>query len=551
MKNQFRGDGPLLASGGTLLAPLDVVGNSPNWTLRRPRGPNRSIRLLSGRAIRSGLGMRLATLAFGLMVGLGLTPVELLTAQPFISFNSDGAGPEGSLSLLNGTLYGTTSYGGSWGHGVFFAIDTAGPGFTNLHSFTFGEGINPQGGLTNAGHILFGTLTSGGSGFSGTVFRINTDGTDFVPLHSFLGSDGAYPNGPLVLSGNTLYGTASSTLFSLRIDGTGFTNLYHFYSSDGLVPKGDLILSGDTLYGMAVGGTLSCCGALLAVKTNGTGFTKLHTFGYASASDGINPNGNLVLSGDTLYGTALGSGCCSTIFRIKTDGSSFTTVHTFNPSIEGNAVSLTLVGSALYGTTTSGTSSGGAVFKLNTDGTAFTTLHSFTGSDGSSLQGRLILSDNILYGTAIIGGSSGSGTVFKLNIDGSGFTNLHSFSTLSTVSLPPPELSVTHSATNLIMTWWSEYANSTPYTWRLESSTNLVSPVVWTNVSSVPTLVGDQNVVVMDLNRAPERFYRLRAYLKSGFCIKNSDCPCGSCFIPAMAEWGTCQDQIIGCGGFW
>ena len=66
----------------------------------------------------------------------------------------------------------------------------------------------------------------------------------------------------------------------------------------------------------------------------------------------------------------------------------------------------------------------------------FTTLYSFTASsggshgtnsDGANPSAGLILSSNVLYGTANRGGNSGYGTVFKVNADGTGFTNLYSF----------------------------------------------------------------------------------------------------------------------------
>src|SRR6266550_9003505 len=59
-----------------------------------------------------------------------------------------------------------------------------------------------------------------------------------------------------------------------------------------------------------------------------------------------------------------------------------------------------------------------------TNGAAFTT---FTNSEGAYPRGGLILSNNILYGTAVFGGSSGGGTLSKVNTDGTGFTVLHHF----------------------------------------------------------------------------------------------------------------------------
>ena len=99
----------------------------------------------------------------------------------------------------------------------------------------------------------------------------------------------------------------------------------------------------------------------------------------------------------------------------------------------GNSRAPLVIGAdgALYGTTTNGgINYAGTVFKMNTDGSGHTNLHSFSTNDGEALdpeagliQGR----DGALYGTSCSGGSSGYGTVFKLNTDGTGYTILHSF----------------------------------------------------------------------------------------------------------------------------
>src|SRR2546425_442496 len=49
-------------------------------------------------------------------------------------------------------------------------------------------------------------------------------------------------------------------------------------------------------------------------------FTTLHTF--TAGSDGANPQAGLVLSGNTLYGTAYGGGSSSNgaVFKVNTDG---------------------------------------------------------------------------------------------------------------------------------------------------------------------------------------------------------------------------------------
>ena len=126
----------------------------------------------------------------------------------------DGAGP-GSLIAAKGMLYGTTSAGGKDNKGTVFSITTSGKE-TVLHSFAGGsDGENPGGAtLLDVNGTLYGTTEYGGakdyrSGTSGygVVFSVTTGGSEHV-LYSFKGApDGELPNGGLNNIGNTLYGT--------------------------------------------------------------------------------------------------------------------------------------------------------------------------------------------------------------------------------------------------------------------------------------------------------------------------------------------------------
>jgi len=397
---------------------------------------------------------------------------------PFPHTNSDGGTPNG-LILSGQTLYGTAKNGGNSGVGTVFAINVDGTGFTNLHTFTAlsvdppftnSDGANPAAGLILSGSTLYGTATGGGNSGSGTIFAMSTDGTSFTTLYSFseaagpfpgTNNDGAAPNG-LTLSGGTLYGTAqfggnvgNGTIFAINTGGTGFATLYDFSATsgsfpgpytnlDGANPYGDLISSGQTLYGTAVNGGVYGNGTAFAFDTTGNGFARLHSFtpismsdsGASTNVDGANPYGGLILSGQTLYGTATGGGILG------------------------------------YGT----------VFSLNSDGTKFSTLYDFTApagpypptnSDGASPQADLIISGDTLYGTASAGGSSGLGSVFSLSL---GAVNL-------------PQLTILQAGPNVVLSW---PANITGFT--LQASSGLVSPL-WTTVSPGPVVVNGQNTV--------------------------------------------------------
>lgn len=96
----------------------------------------------------------------------------------------DGTQPLSSLINVNGTLYGTTVSGGEYkyGAGTVFSISTAGKEQV-LHSFSegTGDGWAPYAGLIDVNGTLYGTTGEGGtygyssSGFDGlgTVFAIS------------------------------------------------------------------------------------------------------------------------------------------------------------------------------------------------------------------------------------------------------------------------------------------------------------------------------------------------------------------------------------------
>lgn len=131
-----------------------------------------------------------------------------------------------------------------------------------------------------------------------------------------------------------------------------------------------------------------------------------------------------------LFSALLFGLCIVAVGRVKAQ--TVRTLHTFDMyESEGifPSTGLVLSDNVLYGTAADGgVWNNGTVFSLNKDGTGFSRLYSFTGgNDGASPVAGCVLSDNTLYGTAQNGGILNNGTAFSLNTDGTGFTNLHSF----------------------------------------------------------------------------------------------------------------------------
>jgi uncharacterized repeat protein (TIGR03803 family) len=227
------------------------------------------------------------------------------------------------------------------------------------------------------------------------------------------------------------------------------------------------------------GGTTNAdAGVVFKINTDGTGFTDLHVF---TNSDGRGPaNAKLTLSDNTLYGTTFeggttysgGSYGARTVFKLQTDGSGFFTLHNFdtNGGPAAPATGVVLDGNTLYGTSLAG-GSGTVVFSLAADGTRFAILHNFTNSDGTGIQGDLLLSGNRLYG-ATIGGGAGYGTIFSVST--------------------PPQLSIATTGNNLLLSWPTNAPG-----FSVQTSTNLSLPQPWSTLGQQPIVVNCHNTVII------------------------------------------------------
>jgi uncharacterized repeat protein (TIGR03803 family) len=326
-------------------------------------------------------------------------------------------------------------------------------------------GINPSGVLLEGKDaLLYGTMWSGGAdgGTNGTVYQVNKDGSGYFVLYRFSGApmDGSGPNGGLVQAndgsfyGTTRWGGISNKGTIFRLTNTGFntytnTVLRSFTGGDGANPAGRLLLTADgTLYGATTYGGITGIGpvysngfgTLFKLYLSGNSYIGLHYFtGYPN--DGNFPVGSLVLGPDgMLYGTTSGggSGQLGTVFRISTDGGSYTILRSFPGSAgDGYQPTAGLVGNGngtFFGATTYGGGSYGTIFKINTNASVYSVLTDFYSMDpsaglGKNPQGPLSLgTDGLLYGNTSGGGSNNFGNVFRLNTNGTGYTVLHAFS---------------------------------------------------------------------------------------------------------------------------
>ncbi|HVI09412.1 MAG TPA: choice-of-anchor tandem repeat GloVer-containing protein [Candidatus Binatia bacterium] len=357
-------------------------------------------------------------------------------ANPYLP---DGAQPEaGMVRDDSGNLYGTTFFGGGGtgcdinfnGCGVVFEV-TPGGTETVLHAFSGPtDGWNPTGRLIrdSAGN-LYGTTPFGGAYGYGTVFKIDSAGNETI-LHSFHGGgDGANPNAGVVedstgnLYGTTRYGgqgcdgAGCGTVY--KIDANGQETVLHrlLDGMDGASPMSGVELdSAGDIYGTAWAGGIFDFGTVFEIDSSGQEKVLHH---FQGGTDGVNPVGGVTLDqAGNLYGAASGAGGSQigVIFTVNTSGAE-SVLYTFTGGVDGAyPTSHLLVDPAgnIFGMASQGVAGWGSVFEIS--GGAFNLLYYFTGTpDGGYPVGGLIMdSQGNLYGTTSSAAPYGWGSVFEL-----------------------------------------------------------------------------------------------------------------------------------------
>jgi len=346
----------------------------------------------------------------------------------------EGNQPLGALTLIGDKLYGETQQGGTSSFGNLFSVYIDGSGFTDLYDFMGTiDGLDPDGTLALVGKKLYSTAQSGGAHSDGTIFSIDTDGSNFSVIYNMHAD--IYPTyGPLASYKNKLYGTTqqggtsnNGVVYSFDTATTTYKALLKFTGTSGShlgsQANGQVILSGSKLYGMTMDGGTNNDGAVYTVDTNGKNYKEL--FDCSSAiNSGRNPSGGLVLAGKVLYGMMANGGQYGdgVLFSVDTDGNNYNDLVNFWGSISPYGAnpngSLILSGNTLYGTTTAGgASNDGVIFSVDTNGNNYTDIYDFSNS-GANPYGSLTLSNGVLYGMTNVGGFHGDGVVFADNICG-------------------------------------------------------------------------------------------------------------------------------------
>jgi uncharacterized repeat protein (TIGR03803 family) len=380
------------------------------------------------------------------------------TKSTIYSFPStDGLNPNGNLvEDASGNFYGTTFYGGTYGHGEVFKMapnSTGGWAKSTIYSFKgTTDGLDPSSLVFDKSGNLYGTAgsVSGASTTFGLIFELKPNGsgtwTD-TTLYTFSSDADGYVPVSLVfgpsgnLYGETQYGGSNGiyagTVYQLTNNGTGVwtkTIIHNFGGkNDGGIPEGGLIMdAAGNLYGTTEEGGTTGWGVVFELSpSSGGSWTENLLYSFLGGSDGATPFGGVIFDpAGNLYGTTEGGGSAQlgTVFKLTPSAGSWTesVLHSFTGGSDGAGtlgampgLSIDVAGN-LYGTTPVGgdlTCKCGIVFELSPGSGGQwteTVLHNFTSFPGDGTGGLPLIVDasGVLYGTSSVGGSANDGAIF-------------------------------------------------------------------------------------------------------------------------------------------
>ncbi len=192
----------------------------------------------------------------------------------------DGYEPNSRMIELNGTLYGTTLYGGRTGCGngcgTIFKIRPSGGGYRVVYRFTgHNVGDHPIN-MIDVNGTLYGMAANSAAkqdgcdrynAGCGTLFKFDTASDRAIVLHRFRpssSSDGLYPQSLLASANGALYGTTKTggdptcqcgAVFKFDLASGRYTVLYRFKAGeDAAYPDNGVIEVNRVLYGTTSGG---------------------------------------------------------------------------------------------------------------------------------------------------------------------------------------------------------------------------------------------------------------------------------------------------------
>lgn len=361
--------------------------------------------------------------------------------------STDGQYPVGGLvAASDGKLYGTTSTGGPNSRGTLFSYT---PGATSIavkHVFA-SDGGACNGTLTEVNGRLYGAEHGDEWYRAATIFEFDLTSGNFLLRNTLLSEDGVMVRSTLAFLNDKLYGLAvaggdanAGTIFEYDIPSHVVIDKHHFiYAEDGAAPYGTLTQANNgKLYGVTSKGGAGNGGVLFEYDPVSDAFTRHVDFAYTGK--GIDPRGTLALGvNGKLYGTTSEGGTgtlrTGTLFEFDPATNNFTVKLNFgshNISFAGGSLVVAndgkLWGTSRYG----GANSSGVIYEYDPEENDLVIKHHMSSSTGGYPQGGLVLASNgKFYGLTTAGGTPDRGTLYEFDPSGNSYTVKYQFNSAS------------------------------------------------------------------------------------------------------------------------
>jgi uncharacterized repeat protein (TIGR03803 family) len=380
------------------------------------------------------------------------------TYQVLYNFGSsynDAYAPEAPPILASdGSLFGTTAFGGSngcggYGCGTAYRLARNADGTWTLHiihSFNGQDGWQPSTrvALDQLGDVyvpVFGNWPYGYGTLVELLPQSNGQWNEVV-LHNFTGvGNDAYPEGIFVKSPDDVYGVTygqfnfnwGGELYNLVGMSThlGIVHAFDLNPGDGSTPTGVMLDSAGNIFGTTCGGGSYRLGTVfeLSPKQHGAGWGEKILYSFKGGpSDTYCPNPGVIFdSAGNLYGSTVDGGPTNlgTVFQLAPNGDGTWAeriIYAFRGLEDGaepvGGLAIDPQGNVFGAAFAAGHFNSGTVFKLSPASNGnwtFAVLYSFPDpQQGADPLGVVLDPSGNLYGTTSLGGAYGVGVAFEL-----------------------------------------------------------------------------------------------------------------------------------------
>jgi uncharacterized repeat protein (TIGR03803 family) len=218
-----------------------------------------------------------------------------------------GRAPISSPVAYNGKLYGTTGNGGTADYGVLYEFDPLTDAYTKKDIQPIG-GAFPIGEPTLYNNKFYGMTNANGLGNNGIIYSYDPATTVLAKLYDVQSSGSHVPRGGFAVYNNKLYGTTSGggannlgAIIAYDPATNTASSVYSFAGGTGYNAGNAMTLYNNQFYGTALSGGSSGRGVIFRFDPATNIYTVIHHFGTTPGGTGLDPKGELTVSGGKLY----------------------------------------------------------------------------------------------------------------------------------------------------------------------------------------------------------------------------------------------------------